>query len=144
MMRMLFEAGADLHIRTPTHDAATTAAGVGWALPPNAAADMTTQSAQPGWTRKKRSRSRRSRQALHDTMSTSRTPGETALFGAVPKGFRQSFNCSSIAAHRSMQNRGPDALSLTCVRLVNTAATRRARRHCACCASSGPRRNQGN
>ena len=62
----------------------------------------------------------------YDTdVNVSNAAGETALFGAVPKGFRQVIQ---LLVDRGAQvdaknRRGQTLLSLTRVRLVNTAAT---------------------
>jgi ankyrin len=130
MMQMLIDAGADPAIRTA--DGTTplmTAAGVGWALPTNRrGVDMTSKkSAWLGQEAEEAITLKAVQMALKfdQDVNASNSVGETALFGAVPKGFMHVIQLLvDRGARLDAQNRrGRNLLSLTRAAYANTAST---------------------
>jgi ankyrin repeat protein len=130
MMQRLVDAGADLTLALA--DGTTplmTAAGVGWALPTNRRGVDTTskKSAWLGQDAEEAITLTAVRAALRfgGDVSAVNQAGETALFGAVPKGFGEVIKL--LVDHGAKldvkNNRNQSLLSLTRVRLVATAAT---------------------
>ena len=130
MMRLLVEAGTDPKL--PLQDGTTplmTAAGVGWALPMNRrGVDMTSKkSAWLGHDLEEAINVRAVQEALRfdSDVNAVNQAGETALFGATPKGFGPVIQILvDKGAKLDVKNkRGQSLLSLTRVRQANTATT---------------------
>src|SRR4029079_7496246 len=127
---MLIEAGADPKLRTADGTSPLmTAAGVGWALPMNRrGVDMTSKkSAWLGQDAEEAISLSAVRMALEfdQDVNAANSLGETALFGAVPKGFMQGVQLliDRGAKLDAKTRRGQSLLSLTRARYAATATT---------------------